>query len=251
MNIFAPQPQKIIWFDLETSYEYPDYEEFEQKDPHGASIFKKIVVQRLWDKGQMKDLSVGEIYKRKSPLIHEFSRITCGALSVFKDDEIHSKSYGEMDNELETVKSILEALQKFTEKGYFIGGHNVIDFDIPLLIKRAIRHNLEIPDILKKNLFAKPWEKHVVDTKRIWKMECFDSYTSLGIIDWFLDSPYRPKDYKVSMEHAPSAYWADEITDPSEKEESRTENFRILKEYCECDTKSTAFVYNKMFEFFL
>jgi len=71
-------------------------------------------------------------------------------------------------------------------------GHNILSYDIPLLIKRFLIHrdkfqtNNELPLILKRTLNIKPWESGVIDTVNVWKFNGFDN-TSLMLISDFLE----------------------------------------------------------------
>lgn len=69
-------------------------------------------------------------------------------------------------------------------------GHNIIGYDIPLLIKRHIllnkeEENKQLPLILKNVLNAKPWESAVIDTTNVWKFNGYDNMP-LMLISEFL-----------------------------------------------------------------
>ena len=70
-------------------------------------------------------------------------------------------------------------------------GHNIISYDIPLLIKRFIvnRNKYQtiksLPYLLKRALNIKPWESGIIDTVNVWKFNGFE-YTPLMLIADFL-----------------------------------------------------------------
>jgi hypothetical protein len=70
-------------------------------------------------------------------------------------------------------------------------GHNIISYDIPLLIKRYIVNKgkyqtiKSMPYLLKRALNIKPWESGIVDTVNVWKFNGFE-YTPLMLIADFL-----------------------------------------------------------------
>ena len=69
-------------------------------------------------------------------------------------------------------------------------GYNIISNDIPLLIKRFLKHkdnieNNQIPLILKRTLDSKPWESDVIDIINVWKFNGFE-YMSLELISDFI-----------------------------------------------------------------
>ena len=91
-------------------------------------------------------------------------------------------------------------------------GHNIINNDIPLFIKRLIAHrdkfenkNDIIPFILKKHLKSKPWDANVVDTVNLWKFNSI-SNTPLSMIGDFLGLK-RTVDL-LQMDELSAYYWA-------------------------------------------
>jgi hypothetical protein len=70
-------------------------------------------------------------------------------------------------------------------------GHNIISYDLPLLIKRFIVNRgkyqtiKSLPYLLKRALNIKPWESGIIDTVNVWKFNGFE-YTPLMLIADFL-----------------------------------------------------------------
>jgi hypothetical protein len=70
-------------------------------------------------------------------------------------------------------------------------GHNIISYDIPLLIKRFIVNRGKyqtiktLPYLLKRALNIKPWESDIIDTVNVWKFNGFE-YAPLMLIAEFL-----------------------------------------------------------------
>lgn len=96
-------------------------------------------------------------------------------------------------------------------------GHNIISYDIPLLIKRFIVNRgkyqtiKSLPYLLKRALNIKPWESGIIDTVNVWKFNGFE-YSPLMLIADFLGLKKS-----VSLEtHADLSkeYWATVETDP-------------------------------------
>lgn len=96
-------------------------------------------------------------------------------------------------------------------------GHNIISYDIPLLIKRFIVNRgkyqtiKSLPYLLKRALNIKPWESGIIDTVNVWKFNGFE-YTPLMLIADFLGLKKS-----VSLEtHADLSkeYWATVEADP-------------------------------------
>jgi hypothetical protein len=71
-------------------------------------------------------------------------------------------------------------------------GHNIISYDIPLLIKRFIDLNVqknetprkELPLILKRSLGIKPWESGIIDTSVVWKFNGLENISLMLIADY-------------------------------------------------------------------
>ena len=70
-------------------------------------------------------------------------------------------------------------------------GHNIVAYDIPLLIKRYMVHRKsmltvkQLPLLLKEALKVKPWESGIIDTVNVWKFNGFE-YSPLMLIADFL-----------------------------------------------------------------
>jgi len=69
-------------------------------------------------------------------------------------------------------------------------GHNIMNYDIPMLIKRFLIHrskfeNKTLPLLLKKSLDSKPWESKIIDSVNVWKFNGND-YTPLMLIADYL-----------------------------------------------------------------
>ena len=70
-------------------------------------------------------------------------------------------------------------------------GHNIISYDIPLLMKRYMINKKEfqtvkhLPYLLKRAFNIKPWESGIIDTVNVWKFNGFD-YSPLMLIADFL-----------------------------------------------------------------
>ncbi len=107
-------------------------------------------------------------------------------------------------------------------------GHNIKEFDIPYICRRAVVHQLAFPptlDIAGK----KPWETpHLIDTLELWKFGDRKNYTSLKLLAAVLGFP-SPKD-DIDGSEVGKVYW----------EESDLE--RIAR-YCEKDVLATIQLY--------
>lgn len=56
--------------------------------------------------------------------------------------------------------------QHRTEYGVTLVGHNIVDFDLPFIWRRAMLHGMRPPPCIKRNV--KPWDDRIFDTMREW-----------------------------------------------------------------------------------
>ena len=141
-------------------------------------------------------------YLTKAVKHHEFCKIIAITYATLYTED------GQLKREFKKIVNMNEALviETFmTELTYLsssavkstphffppLCGHNIISYDIPLLIKRfaALRSNFvlidKLPLILKRGLDIKPWESGLIDIVNVWKFNGFDN-TSLMLISDYL-----------------------------------------------------------------
>jgi predicted PolB exonuclease-like 3'-5' exonuclease len=137
------------------------------------------------------------------------------------------------DNELILLEDVQKLLERCGKLDFYMCGHNLKNFDIPMLAKRMIINGLKPPSILP-SFDTKPWEVKAVDTKEIWQ---YGAYTSIGSLDLMctcLDIP-TSKDGEISGDQVHSAYWNDnkltEISKYCERDvDVLIQTIKILKE---------------------
>ena len=136
-----------------------------------------------------KSTKAQTVYEQNAIKYPEFSRIVAityanvyienGTLKrymkkIVNEDELIVLS--EFLSELYKISS--EAIQSNPQYFKILTGHNIINHDIPLLIKKCMQYSgkLEkgVPLILKRSLGVKPWESGVVDTVDVWKFNGYD-----------------------------------------------------------------------------
>jgi hypothetical protein len=142
------------------------------------------------------------VYEEKAVYYPEFTKIvaiTYGEIRIENDKLKRSLNKIVDDNEKVVIDTFMNYLYQLSSDGvkstppYFpmFTGHNIINYDIPLLIKRSLLYrNREngvkpLPLILKRTLSAKPWESVVIDTVSVWKFNGND-YTPLMLIADYL-----------------------------------------------------------------
>lgn len=143
-----------------------------------------------------------EIYEKNAPYYAEYTKIVAITYATLYSENGTLKRYFKKivnDNEFVVIEHFFDVLHHLSSEGvtsqpqYFpmLCGHNIIGFDIPVLIKRFLVYrnkfetNKKIPLILKRSLSVKPWESGVIDTINVWKFNGYDN-TSLMLIADFL-----------------------------------------------------------------
>jgi predicted PolB exonuclease-like 3'-5' exonuclease len=115
------------------------------------------------------------------------------------------------------VRNLLNRTHKLD---FYLCGHNLKNFDIPMLAKRMIINGIE-PSKILPSYDTKPWEVKAIDTKEVWQ---YGAYTAIGSLDLMcacLDIP-TPKDGEINGGMVHEAYW-------------NHNRLKEIAEYCEKD----------------
>ena len=204
---------KLLFFDIETCGQYPNYEKFQQKDPDGAKIFA----------GKCERLGYGEPevgYSNKVALFPEFGKIACLSYGVWKNGEITISTVSD-DDEHTMLKKIANLFHKAGAAGMIPTGWNIKNFDVPWVYRKILMAEQRVPDII--NLWGKkPWEANILDLKEWWK-----GFSSLDVT--FEEAAYglglpSPKD-EMNGGQVHDNYWF-------------KDNLVGIKQYCEKDVKT-------------
>jgi len=237
---------ELLFFDLETSGDYPDLDSLRADDPRKADLWTT-----KYEKARAKDpdnwTSAPNSYNTHSPLSPEFGRIVCGSfchivsdissgktvyrgrIKSFYDTEATNSS--EKRQVLEPIATLLNNLAK-SGKRFKLCGHNIKKFDIPYLAKRMIMHGITPPEMLR-TWGKKPWEIDHVDTGELWSMGDWSNYSSLDLLSCVLDVPSSKTDLKG--QYVGKSFWEDA-------------EYERIKDYCEEDTKCVARICHKWSE---
>lgn len=228
--------QKILFKDIETTTQYPSLSEAPEKL---QQIFRRRFEKDIKELGNEE-----EAYNVKGPIYPEFSRIVCISIGYIKqlDDkngELVTMSFSHnSERELLNMFFSIPPIKTWGDPGplqdkWSISGHNVMNFDIPFIAKRAIILGLPLPAIFNF-IGKKPWDiKHIHDTKEMWKMGVFDgaSNSALDTLTYAfgIDSP---KD-DISGKDVKDVYWIEK-------------DLKRIMVYCEKDILAQARVLIKI-----
>ena len=192
----------IIYFDIETISDGENINEFDH--------------DKLFER-----------YGEKLNFMPEFNRIfTIAVWTVTKEGNIIKNLQG---GEKEQIEAFFKAIE-----GNVIAGFNIKGFDLPFIIKRALKHQLDIPDCIKF-FWKKPREMdNIVDLQEVYKQGQFGAFWKLDLICnylWF----NSPKDDNIDGSQVQAFYDAGKLEE--------------VKEYCKRDVEATIKVYQYFVEY--
>lgn len=211
---------KILFLDIETVGSCKNFEDCKKNNPVVAKQFMNYIDWFLKRFPEDNELSLDQIFFRRSALVPEFAKIICvSAAFVLDNGEIKRQTFSN-DDELVLLSDVQKLLDRCGRLDFFLCGHNLKNFDIPMLAKRMIINGLLPPSILP-SYDTKPWEVKAIDTKEIWQ---YGAYTSIGSLDLLcacMDIP-SSKTGDITGENVHSSYW-------------ENNKLKEIAEYCEKD----------------
>lgn len=229
---------KILFLDIETVGISKDYNACASEHPEIALQYLKYFdwFQKRFPEDEVltpRTELANFMFRRRSALVPEFAKIVCVSVSFVTDKgDVKSQTFSG-DDEKQVLLDSQKLLDRCGKLGFYLCGHNLKNFDIPMLAKRMVINGLLPPSILP-SYDTKPWEIKAIDTKEIWQ---FGSYTSIGSLDLMctcMNIP-SPKDGEITGEKVHDAYWNDG-------------KLKEIAEYCEKDVKVLVDVIKKFKE---
>jgi predicted PolB exonuclease-like 3'-5' exonuclease len=222
---------KLLFIDIETVGVSSSYEKFKLDYPELYSQFIKYLdwfTKRFPEDSQ---LSWDQIFEKRSALVPEFAKIICVSAGVVdKEGELKKMSYFNSDE-----KTLLEEVNKLLGRvngtGFSICGHNVKNFDIPMIAKRMLINGIK-PSSILPNYDTKPWEVRAVDTKEFWQYGQFGALSSLELMCASMGIT-TPKSDEISGDKIHHLFWNENKYD-------------LIKEYCEKDVETVYEVVKKI-----
>ena len=211
---------KILFLDIETVGGCPDYDSCERFSPEIADQYSKYFdwFQKRFpeDSGLTKD----EVFKKRAALVPEFAKIVCVSMAFVLDNGEVKKQTFSGDDEKELLIGVRNLLDRCHKLDFYLCGHNLKNFDIPMMAKRMIINGI-LPSKLLPSYDTKPWEVKAIDTKEIWQ---YGAYTAIGSLDLLCSclGIESPKGGEVSGANVHESYWEKKML---------TE----ISEYCERD----------------
>ena len=199
--------KKILFLDIETVGIEKDYDTCVEKRPEIAKQFDKYYdwfIKRFPE--DVTDIDPKNfMFSRRAALVPEFAKIVCISVAFVMDNGTIKKQTFSGDDEKQVLKEAQSTLNKCGKLDFYLCGHNLKNFDIPMMAKRMIINNLLPPSILP-SYDTKPWEIKAIDTKEVWQ---YGAYTAIGSLDLMctsLEVP-SPKEGDVTGDKVHDCYW--------------------------------------------
>jgi predicted PolB exonuclease-like 3'-5' exonuclease len=170
---------KILFIDIETVGIEADYPSLEKKNPKLAELFSNY---ESWFKKRFPedaDATLDQLFQTRTALVPEFARIVTVCLGIVDQSGKFKTTVFSDENERALLIDLRKTLFKCGELGYFLCGHNVKNFDIPMMAKRMIINNILPPKIFP-TYDTKPWEVKAIDTRDVWQ---YGQYASISTLD--------------------------------------------------------------------
>lgn len=170
---------KILFIDIETVGIESDYPTLEKKNPKLAELFSNY---ESWFKKRFPedaDVTLDQLFQTRTALVPEFARIVTVCLGIVDQSGKFKTTVFSDENERSLLIELRKTLFKCGELGYFLCGHNVKNFDIPMMAKRMIINNILPPKIFP-TYDTKPWEVKAIDTRDVWQ---YGQYASISTLD--------------------------------------------------------------------
>ncbi|MBK7468058.1 MAG: 3'-5' exonuclease [Saprospiraceae bacterium] len=174
----------ILFLDIET---VSHVDSFEALDEKWAKLWEN---KSKYFKNELESQSPADWFPKKAGIFAEFGKIVCIGLGFYKGNTLRLKAI-KAESEAEILKTFFAIVEKHfsnpNQQGFC--GHNIREFDIPYICRRALINEVNIPEILQL-ASRKPWEvKYILDTLELWRFGDFKHYVSLDLLAACLNLP--------------------------------------------------------------
>jgi hypothetical protein len=189
-----------LFFNLKSVLLHPKLAVLEKEN---KSLYDRwLYLERTKYKPQTQSVEeTQKVYEQHAPYYPEFSRVVAITYAkVYIENGTLKRNMKKIVNEDEYIvlATFIDELHRISSDGahstpqFFetLCGHNIVSYDIPLLVKKFIQYrerfedNKQLPLIIKKSLSIKPWESGVVDTSNVWKFNGYDKVPLMLIADY-------------------------------------------------------------------
>jgi hypothetical protein len=197
-EVFDPQRiYEMLFFNSKTVLLYRNIEDLKKEN---EALYSRWLYQaKKFNDKYPEDTKAQTVYEQNAIKYAEFSKIVAITYATVYVENGTMKRYLKKivnEDEFMVLKTFLDELYQLSSEAtkstpqFFpiLCGHNILNHDIPLLIKKCAqyREKLEkgVPLILKRSLGIKPWESGVIDTIDVWKFNGYDRMPLMLIADF-------------------------------------------------------------------
>ena len=180
------------------------------------------MIQNAWESKEGRhcpeDVTRQQHFFNRAGIFAEFGKIVCISVGYFLKD---NKNADKLNFRIKSFsgreeKPILEGFIELLNHPHFntpevgLAGHNIKEFDVPYICRRALVNGLILPKILDIS-GRKPWETNFVDTMNLWKFGDYKNYTSLALLTTLFGLP-TPKD-DIDGSEVGAVFWHQDDVD--------------------------------------
>jgi len=233
---------KLLFIDIETVGISSTFENFKSDYPE---LYNQYIKYYDWflkrfpeddtavSNKHTEDMKFKRVFESRAALVPEFAKIICVSAGVVdKEGELKKMSYFNSDEKV-LLEEVNKLLGRVNGTGFSICGHNVKNFDIPMLAKRMMINGIK-PSSILPSYDTKPWEVRAIDTKEIWQYGQFGAISSLELMCISLGIE-SPKNEEISGDKIHHLFWNENKYD-------------LIKEYCEKDVDTVFEIIKKIKE---
>jgi predicted PolB exonuclease-like 3'-5' exonuclease len=224
--------KNLFYFDIETVGEHEDIHSFSVNDVVGHRLFKEKYENSDWMVNKSKTLE--KAYLDFAPLYSSFGKIVCISFGYYHDKTTQGYTVSSIcgEDEFEIIKQFQTLVDKVSKKHMLLSGYFVKAFDIPWVIHKMNKYNLELPKLL--DIYGKkPWEIPAFDLAEEWK-QGFKNYMSLNEVAYELG--VLCLDDEIDGKQCHDVYW-------------KEGNLAKIKRHCECDITNSMRVAERMLKY--
>ena len=222
---------KFLFLDIETVGIEPDWDSLKKNREPLSFQFENYFDWFQKRFPEDADKGVEQMFVNRAALVPEFSRIACVSVAFVTDGgETKMQSFSDPD-EKKLLKDVQKLLHRIGNLGFYLCGHNVKGFYIPVLAKRMIMNGLLPPKILPGH-DTKPWEIKALDTKELWQYGGYGSIASLELMCVCLGVE-SSKTMEVTGNKVHEAFWV-------------KKDYEGIVKYCEKDVSVLIDVVSKL-----
>ena len=172
---------KILFIDIETVGISSNFDNLRKDYPELSYQFERYL--DWFQKRFPEELGnpVEDVFTNRAALVPEFCKVVCVSVGFVdpKGDKKFQTFFN--SNEEQLLKEVNSLLNRVDKLGFILCGHNLKNFDIPVLAKRMLINGI-LPSKILPSYDTKPWDIKAIDTKEIWQYGQFGAIGSLELM---------------------------------------------------------------------